>query len=169
MKDTELLKLQMIYDKVGEHHRYYLSWRQYLLGGYFAVIATLFYACFQLFTNTDYIVKSYSIYTAISISIVSFIFWWLDERNRKLYQNCQKVGAAIERKLNVGLKYNGEKLSGLYFDLDKSYKYNKNKWIRILFSEVMTHTWAIRILYILGFIIGIFVAIQINLQLNTKL
>jgi hypothetical protein len=167
MNDIELKKLQMIYDKVAEHHRYYLSWRQYLLGGYFAVIATLFYACFQLFTNTNCIVKSYSIYTAISISVISFIFWWLDERNRKLYQNCQKVGAAIESKLDIELEYNGEKLSGLYFDLDKSYQYNhKKKWIRILLSEVMTHTWAIRILYILGFIIGIFVAIQINLLLN---
>lgn len=166
METTEFDKLKMIYEKAAEYHRYFLSWRQFLLAGYFAVNGTLFYACFQLYTNKDCSIKEYSVWIALSISVISFLFLVLEERNRKLYQACTKIGAAIETQLDLKLEYDGQDYSGLFCKLDKSYQ-NKNKkgLVRTVLS-LFTHTWVIRILYVLGIIIGICLMFHIKSLLN---
>lgn len=154
---SDFEKLKLIYEKVSEQHRFYIAWRQYLLAGYFAVIAALLYTVFHLFSLRDEFVRYYSVNVAAVIPIVSLFFMWLDNRNRILYQNTQRVGAAIEKELNLKLEYNGKKVYGLYYDLDKSYL-TGNGFI----SRLNTHTWAIRIFLGICSVAGIFLALVLH-------
>src|SRR5574343_830015 len=156
-KGSDFEKLKLVYEKVSEQHRFYLAWRQYLLAGYFAVLAALFYAVFQLYNFNNDFVRYYSVNIAIVIPFVSLFFMWLDDRNRILYQKTQKVGAAIEKKLDLDLEYNDQKLFGLFDSLDNSYKSGKG-----FISHMKTHTWTIRIFFAICSGVGIYLAVTLH-------
>lgn len=91
-------KMKMVYDKVADHHRYYLSWRQYLLAGSFAVFAALSYSSYLLFEKGGYNVL-FSAGILVVNGAISILFLLLDKRNRDLYRVCQRVGSKIEQVL----------------------------------------------------------------------
>jgi|WetSurMetagenome_2_1015567.scaffolds.fasta_scaffold00003_5 hypothetical protein len=138
--------LSIVYDKVAEHHKYYLSWRHYLLAGYFVAIAFLFYASFYLIENGNPYSK-FAFLIPIVIGFVSRFFLLMDKRNMDLYHVCQNVGERIEKKLfnltNKKIKSNHalfNVLSGSYkkFGFTHSqligYLYNSVSWISIILS-----------------------------------
>jgi hypothetical protein len=98
-KELTFEKLKMIYEVNAGHHRYYLSWRHYLLAGSFAVFASLFFSSYTLFEKGG---NNNIIFSGILLLInglVSMVFLFLDNRNRVLYRVCQHVGAKIEEVL----------------------------------------------------------------------
>lgn len=92
----EILKL--LYEKAVEQQKYFLSWRQYLLTGFFTATSLMYYASFVLFE------KGCSYYTFASWvlmihSLLSFCFYLLERRNIVLYKECMKVAKSIELKI----------------------------------------------------------------------
>ena len=158
--NEEFEKQKLIYEKVSEKHNFFLSWRQNLFAGYFAVLAALFYSCFQLHTSLNLSINGYSPYAALAISFISLLFLILEERNRILYQEIQKVGKAIEEKFNLALSYKDDtntdiNIGGLYSILEDSHKGESKSKFGKFFSALFTHTWAMRILYVGGTLSGV--------------
>ncbi|MEQ9008669.1 MAG: hypothetical protein RJQ00_13070 [Vicingaceae bacterium] len=156
-------KLKLVYDKVAEHHKYYLSWRRYLLTGYFTVVAALSYSSYTLF-NSEYSYWTFAI--TFFIGLISLLIYFLDKRNQGLYHISQRVGSNIEQELfkhyltndksyldattwNEDGKKDGK---GLFFTLDNSHK-----------NSVPTHSTIIYTLYLtttfLAFVITVFMII----------
>ena len=115
--EMNLEKIKMIYDKVAEHHRYFLSlsWRHFLFAGSIAVFSALFYSSYLLFEKGG-INTIYAIIILLVNGSLSLIFVSLDKRNRVLYRTCQKVGGNIEELL---LSKDFNEKSAELFDVSK--------------------------------------------------
>jgi hypothetical protein len=148
--------LRIVYDKVAEHHKYYLSWRHYLLAGYFVVIAFLFYASFYLIENRQPYAK-FAFLIPIVISIVSRFFLLMDKRNMDLYHVCQNVGKRVEKKLFKLSEKKIKRNHGLFNVLSSSYR-----------TSGFTHTQLIGYLYnsvtVVSLIVSIFLFIFLTLK-----
>ena len=125
MNQEELEKLKMVYDKVAEQHQYYLSWRQFLLAGYFAIMGVIFYSTYTV-VNDNNRFSNWSFAIMLCGSMLSLFFLFLDKRNRDLYHVCQRVGSKIEQTLFSDLDEKSKDNKGLFFTLDKSYKNSSN-------------------------------------------
>jgi len=133
----EFEKLKLIYEKAAEHHKYYLSWRQLLLAGYFTVVGIIFYSVYTLVEKGDIIFNVIAIALGIIIYLLSKLFIQLDKRNSDLYHICQNVGENIEKKI-IDFDWKDNKNDKALFNkLSNSYQTSKHK----------THSEIIEIIY----------------------
>jgi len=97
---TEFEKLKLLYEKNTDMFQYLLTWRQVMLGGYFAIIAALAVG-FQwaVGSHTDRLFVF-----PLAGAWVSAIFWALSHRNGQLYELMNNVGAGLEEKMGTGVK-----------------------------------------------------------------
>ena len=103
----ELEKLKLLYEKNAEQFKFFLTWRQLMLAGYFAIVAALSLAFKWALENQVLALFVFPLAGAW----VSFLFWALDNRNRELYKLASDVGNKIEERM--GLKGMGH--FGAYF------------------------------------------------------
>lgn len=96
----EFEKLKLIYEKAAEHHKYYLTWRQIMLGGYFTIIGIIFYSIFILVEKNNLVFSLTATVFGIIIYMLSRLFLELDGRNSDLYHACQNVGENIEKVIS---------------------------------------------------------------------
>ena len=136
-EELKIEKLKIVYDKVAEHHKYYLTWRQVLLAGYFVIIGMIFYSIYSIIENNSEFQKICFI-VILSIAFISWLFLELDKRNRDLYHICQRVGSKIESEFFENLDPKIKDNFGLFFTLDKSQEnssyYTHSKLIDILYK-----------------------------------
>ena len=88
-----IVDYQDLYKESGELLRHYLSWREKLLAGYFAVMAGLAIAVGAMQDQF----KPIAVLVPLLASILSVVFLLLDLRNQELLDGCVDVGAALER------------------------------------------------------------------------
>ena len=91
---------QMVYTTAAELHRYFLSWRNQLLAGYFAVVAAIAVAYHWAYTQPHHSVAWILIVGCFAFAITLF-FFLLEMRNRQLYRECQNVEQDIELTLKL--------------------------------------------------------------------
>lgn len=96
VENMEFEKLKMIYDKAAEHHKYYLSWRQFILSGFFAVISVLLLCIYNGYSSTSLFIRCITPLIALTITLAAYFFENLDTRNKELYQSCQRTATVIE-------------------------------------------------------------------------
>jgi len=89
--------LRLIYEQAAEHHRYFLSWRQNLLTGYFVAVATLTYASI----NSKDQLSVAPPFVLLTITFLSITFLALERRNWVLYTICQNAGKEIESTMSL--------------------------------------------------------------------
>lgn len=148
--NAEFEKLKLIYEITAEHYRSLLTWRRYLLVGFIAIQSMLLFGCYKLYLDTDSFIRSFSPWCGIIIMpCVSLLFYFLENRNKILYQSCQKTAVEIEKEIFPNqLNRMQKNTKGLFFDLDKSFANNSN---------VPSHTLAIQLLFYTMPIIGILI------------
>jgi threonine/homoserine efflux transporter RhtA len=86
------------YGQTGELFRHYLSWREKLLAGYFAVLGGLAIAFGKMRLSPF---KPVGILVPILAAIVSAAFLALDRRNAELFDACTAVGHQLEANAGV--------------------------------------------------------------------
>ncbi|POY38981.1 hypothetical protein C3K47_00320 [Solitalea longa] len=145
METQSFEKLKLIYENASMQMKFYMSWRQNLLAGYFAVDAGLFYALYKIQEDVNF--RVYSDKIGYAIAVISCIFFLLDYRNKLLFQKCLEVGAAIENKINETIIINKDEYYGVYDCLN-----------RLPEGENITHTFIVTILYGLGGFTGLYIA-----------
>lgn len=133
----EFEKLKLIYEKAAEHHKYYLSWRQLLLAGYFTVVGIIFYSVYTLVEKGDLVFNAIAAALGIIIYLLSNLFIQLDKRNSDLYHICQNVGENIEKKILDFDGIDNKNDKALFYTLSNSFKESKHK----------THSEIIEIIY----------------------
>lgn len=89
-KRQEGIEAALIYTEIGKTHRYFLDWRNKIVGGYLAVLGALGLG----YENVH--AEGLQIALLFAAGGVSFVFWIFDFRNRELYSACQRAGADIE-------------------------------------------------------------------------
>jgi uncharacterized membrane protein YkoI len=95
MDETEFKKLELLYKESSTMFRYFLTWRQLLFAGYFAVIASLALGFRWTLSNAP---DSAFVCPFVGF-LIGLLFWALDYRNRQLYKLASKVGDNIEKEL----------------------------------------------------------------------
>jgi hypothetical protein len=95
--NTEVEKLKLLYEENATQFRYFLTWRQLLLAGYFSIIAALALGFKWALGRHDVAPFVFPLAGAI----VSVFFWALDFRNRELYQVTGRVGSDLEERLEL--------------------------------------------------------------------
>ncbi len=160
MEDQEFESLKMVYENAAEQHRYFISWRQFLLAGYFAIIGILFYSAYTIFGKSEFYQK-FTFVIILCISVISKFFLFLERRNKKLYQECQNVSSKIEEKL-----FNGEVSNfGLFYNLVKSSKKKDNND-----KDTWTHSqiidWFYNIIFFLTIVLTLFLFLFITLGIH---
>jgi hypothetical protein len=121
--EDEFEKLKMVYERAAEHHKYYLSWRQFILSGFFAVISVLLLCIYNGYTSPSLFVKCITPLIALVIVLSATFYESLDLRNKELYQSCQRTATVIEFQLfGKQLDWTFLSTKGLFFDLNKSFK-----------------------------------------------
>lgn len=93
----EFEKLKLLYEKNAEQFKYFLTWRQLMLAGYFAIIAALSLAFRWALQKQVLVLFAFPLAGAW----VSFLFWALDNRNRELYKLASNVGDKIEERMGL--------------------------------------------------------------------
>ena len=83
----------ILYEQTGELLRYYLTWREKLLGGYIAIIAALVVA----FISTPEEYKNIRPWVVAVAFLLTVVFWLFERRNRELFNRCIDVGVALEK------------------------------------------------------------------------
>lgn len=120
MDDQKHQSLTTIYNQTAEQHRYFLSWRQYLLAGCVVINGTLYFVGFELMQDHH---PKYGAITLFANCLLSIIFAFMDYRNQKLYHVCQHVAGNIEGELLEGKGLSDGKKEdglGLFYALDHS-------------------------------------------------
>lgn len=87
-----------LYEESGELLRHYLSWREKLLAGYFAVMGGLGLA----FGAMQGQFKPIAFLVPLLASVLSAMFLLLDLRNQELLNRCVDAGAALEPNTHSG-------------------------------------------------------------------
>lgn len=116
-----------LYTEAGQQARYYLSWREKLLGGYFAVMAALAFAFGKMWLTSF---RSVAFLVPLLAAILSVLFWLLDRRNRTLYEACITAGAQLEKDSH---------LHGPYRAIDVA-------------PSVFTHSRVLTFVFLVGFL-----------------
>lgn len=130
-------KLKLIYEKAAEHHKYYLSWRQLLLAGFFTVVGIIFYSIYTLVDNVDIIFYAIAAVLGIIIYFFSKLFIQFDKRNSDLYHICQRVGENIEKEILDFDWIDNKNDKALFNTLSNSFQTSEHK----------THSKIIEIIY----------------------
>ena len=86
-----------LYSEAGELLRYYRSWREKLIAGYLAVIATLAVA----FGWSQVHAPRFGSAIAVLGLLLTVVFWLFQRRNRKLFLQCIKAGASLEKDASL--------------------------------------------------------------------
>jgi len=96
-KDTDIKfeGLKLLYERNSDQFKYFLTWRQLMLAGYFAIIAAL--ALGFKWALGDHTEALFAF--PFAGAWVSVLFWALDRRNRELYTMVSRVGAGLEEKI----------------------------------------------------------------------
>ena len=119
-----------VYNQLSENYRYFLSWRQKILAGYFAILAALA-------LGFSWVFKSMPLEAFIVPFAAAFMTWilkMLDKRNRDAYQDVIKAGGELESKINL-TKEDG----GAYIKLQSNYDrtdMTHSKVIDIMFNSL---------------------------------
>lgn len=87
-----LEKMKTLYAETATQFRYFLTWRQLLLAGYFAVAAALAVGFKWALGRQD--VPPFVF--PLAGAVLSVFFWALDYRNRELYDSASKTAARLE-------------------------------------------------------------------------
>ena len=87
--------LDRLYQETCTLLRFYLTWRQLLLGGFFAVIGALSLGYKWSLDEAGCI----SFVFPFAGAIVGLLFWALDQRNRELYTIAADAGRKIEDEM----------------------------------------------------------------------
>lgn len=87
--------LKLLYEENARMFRFYLTWRQLLLAGYFTILAAL--ALGYKWSLSE--ASAYSSMFPFVGSGISILFWALDYRNRQLYKHSSEAGAMLEQEL----------------------------------------------------------------------
>jgi hypothetical protein len=98
--NNDLEKLKLLYEENATQYRFFLTWRQLLLAGYFAIVAALSIAFKWCLADAHAYV---SVCPFVGVW-VSAIFWALDRRNLQLYRLAGDVGSALEEKLGIKVR-----------------------------------------------------------------
>lgn len=81
-----------VYAEVGVNYRYFLTWRQRIFAGYLAVLGALGVAAGWLLKESPH-----SLWLLGEAGfLLTIVFWIIEGRNREIYRNCVKCGAACE-------------------------------------------------------------------------
>jgi hypothetical protein len=94
--DNEFERLKLLYEENAAQFRYFLTWRQLLLGGYFATVAALALGFKWALTEQAILLFLFPL-TGAGLSV---LFWMLEVRNRELYQLTSEVGSQLEEQLD---------------------------------------------------------------------
>ncbi|MEE4263219.1 MAG: hypothetical protein V2I56_11050 [Desulfobacteraceae bacterium] len=101
------LSIKDAYEEAGRNYRYFLSWRERLLAGYFALLAGLFFAFSWLIKEAPKLT-----WTPFAVGfILTLVMWALEYRNRDLYRVCQQTAKECESGLPKGMGMFTEMLS----------------------------------------------------------
>jgi|GEM_PF-5773335 len=123
---SDFEKMKLVYEKTAEHHKYYLSWRQFILSGFFAVISVLLLCMYYTYLSPSLFLKCLTPFVALTLVLAVVFFENLENRNKELYQSCQRTATVIEMELfGNQLKWHLLSNKGLFFDLNKSFKLNE--------------------------------------------
>jgi hypothetical protein len=95
---NEWLSVKDAYEEAGRAHRYFLSWRERLLAGYFALLSGLFIAYWKL-SQANSKLEWMPFATGF---LLTLIIWGLEWRNRDLYRACQQSAKECEAHLPSG-------------------------------------------------------------------
>jgi hypothetical protein len=87
--------LKLLYETNAEQFRYFLTWRQLMLAGYFATVAALALAWAWATKGNQVLLPV----PPLVGGVVSLLFWALEQRNRELIKLTSDVGAKLEEKL----------------------------------------------------------------------
>lgn len=132
MNDQQKIEdLKAMYSQVLNHHKFYLTWRQLLFGGYLIVLNTLLSDIPSLQGEKG--VSSQIAYILFAVSFLSVIFLLIDRRNKFLFDSCGRVAQNIEQ---------------IIFDSDKE----KNDYLLITYlrsntKKTISHTLILTIFY----------------------
>ncbi len=91
----EFDKLKLLYEENATQFRFFLTWRQLLVAGYFAVLAALALGFEWAVTNAPDLTFA----CPLAGAFASVFFWFLDHRNRELYNHASDTGARIEEAM----------------------------------------------------------------------
>jgi hypothetical protein len=119
------LTINEAYEEAGRNFRYFLSWRERLLAGYFALLAGLSFAFSWLFQEASQL----SWIPFAAGFILTLLIWALEYRNRDLYRVCQQSAKNCESGLPEGM--------GMFTSISskKSFIYHSTTF-NVLFSMV---------------------------------
>ncbi len=95
--NNDFEKLKLLYEENASQFRYFLTWRQVLLAGYFATIAALAIGFNWAIEKPSVVLFVFPLAGAG----LSVLFWALDLRNRQLYKLTSTVGAKLEKQLGL--------------------------------------------------------------------
>jgi hypothetical protein len=93
--DSKFEGLKLLYERNSDQFKYFLTWRQLMLAGYFAIIAAL--ALGFKWALGDHTEALFAF--PFAGAWISVLFWALDRRNRELYTMVSQVGAGLEEKI----------------------------------------------------------------------
>ena len=136
--NSDFEKLKLLYEENAAQFRYFLTWRQVLLAGYFAIIVALAIGFNWAIERPAFVLFIFPLAGAA----LSVLFWALDLRNRELYQLTSKVGAKLEEQL--GLKGMGH--FGAYSSSETKLPHSKILAIFYLGCGVLMFLFAVSIL-----------------------
>ncbi len=95
--DTEFQKLKLLYEENSTQFRYFLTWRQLILAGYFSAVAALALAFKWAMEKESHMLPLFPLAGAL----VSLLVWALERRNTELYRLTSKVGTRLEEKMGL--------------------------------------------------------------------
>jgi len=142
-------RIKLLYEENATQFRFFLTWRQLMLAGYFATMAALALGFKWCISEAHAYVWACPFVGAW----LSAIFWALDHRNLELYQLANRVGSALEKTL-------GDNLAGHFT------AYQARRAPRILRHQVILGTFyivsglALLIVGILSFVTDLTVVIH---------
>ncbi len=84
-----------MYKQSAEQYRYFLTWRNTVLGGYFAILGALAYSLtFKEVFSRFWLLRVAA--TSFGVTFFSLVFWLLERRNRRLYTLAQVAACQYE-------------------------------------------------------------------------
>jgi hypothetical protein len=123
--------LKLLYQQNFDQFKYYLTWRQLMFAGYFAVFGALSLGLRWTFQNSP----AYTFVCPFLGALVSLVFWALDHRNLQLYEIVGKASVAIEQAL-------GDPRFGYFFTYECDEQEHPHRLLK--------HKWILTFFYVLG-------------------
>jgi hypothetical protein len=135
MLSKERLELmKTLYVENMNQFRFFLTWRQLLAAGYFAMIGALALALRWAMQNDP---QHIWLYPALG-AVMSIVIWALDYRNHALYRISANAGSTMEKAfIKPALGYFSE--------------YDKHDWNKL--QGIIKHEYTLTILYIGGAVV----------------